>query len=172
MSYTISRLASLFRLSRSTLLYYDSLGLLCASERSGAGYRLYSESDKERLGQIVLFRGLGVPLLKIRDLLGRSTDPRTPILMQRLLAINSQIDQLRSQQHAILDMVEAEGLLKGAATELSRHSPLGAAMGVTETNYRAVHRVFERVAPREHRRFLRFLGFTETQVRALLQKKS
>lgn len=170
--YTISQLGAMFGLSRSTLLYYDSLGLLRASARSEAGYRQYSEEDCTRLRQIVLFRGLGVPLSKIAALLIRAEGPRTPILLQRLLAINSQIDELRSQQLAILDMVEAEGMLRGAAARRPRHREIGQALGVNEGSYKAVHRVFERVAPREHRRFLKFLGFTDAQVRTLLKKNS
>ena len=170
--YTISQLGAKFGLSRSTLLYYDSLGLLYASARSEAGYRLYSDDDCARLRQIVLFRSLGVPLSKIAALLSRASGPRTPVLFQRLLAINSQIDELRSQQLAILDMVESEGMLRGAAAGLPRHKDIGRTLGVDEGNYKAVHRVFERVAPREHRRFLKFLGFTDAQVRTLLKKNS
>ena len=66
--YTISQLGAMFGLSRSTLLYYDSLGLLRPSARSEAGYRLYSDDDCTRMRQIVLFRGLGVPLSKIAAL--------------------------------------------------------------------------------------------------------
>jgi DNA-binding transcriptional MerR regulator len=169
---TISQLGTRFGLSRSTLLYYDSLGLLSPTARSPAGYRLYSEEDRGRLEQIAVFRGLGVPLERIRELLALRGNPRSPILLQRLLAINSQIDELRSQQHAILDMIEAEGVLKGAASRMRRHKGVGAAAGVTESNYRAVHGIFERVAPREHRRFLKFLGFSEAQVRELLKKNA
>jgi hypothetical protein len=39
---TIGRLAERFGLSRSTLLYYDSIELLSPSARSDANYRLYS----------------------------------------------------------------------------------------------------------------------------------
>jgi predicted site-specific integrase-resolvase len=150
--YTISQLGAPFGLSRSTLLYYHSLGLLAPSARSPAGYRLYSE--------------------RVRELLHREGSPRTPILFQRLLAINSQIDALRSQQHAILDMVEAEGVLKGAGRGLARHRELGRQTGVTEGNYRTVHGIFERVAPREHRRLLKFLGFSEAHIRALIKEST
>ena len=45
---TISQVASRFGLSRSTLLYYDTIGLLSPSLRSRANYRLYSPADVER----------------------------------------------------------------------------------------------------------------------------
>ncbi len=42
---TIGRLARRFGLSRSTLLYYDSIGLLSPSTRSAKDYRLYLQSS-------------------------------------------------------------------------------------------------------------------------------
>lgn len=46
--YRIGELAALGGLSRSTLLYYDRIGLLSPSGRSEANYRLYSAEDRER----------------------------------------------------------------------------------------------------------------------------
>ena len=45
MTYSVSRLGRRYGLSRSTLLYYDRIGLLSASARSAAGYRVYGERD-------------------------------------------------------------------------------------------------------------------------------
>ena len=53
---TISQLGRRFGLSRSTLLYYDSIGLLSPSLRSRANYRLYSRSDVERMELIDVYR--------------------------------------------------------------------------------------------------------------------
>ena len=50
--YTIGKLAKKFDLSRSTLLYYDSIGLLKPSSRTESEYRQYSEDDAARLEQI------------------------------------------------------------------------------------------------------------------------
>src|SRR5579863_9100245 len=52
------------------LHHYDRLGLLRA-RRSGAGYRLYSVRDLERLEQIVALKFLGLSLQQIRTLLER-----------------------------------------------------------------------------------------------------
>ncbi len=53
------------------LRHYDRLGLL-KTGRSGAGYRLYSEWDLERLEQIVALKFLGLPLKQIRIVLDRA----------------------------------------------------------------------------------------------------
>ncbi|PQJ85056.1 hypothetical protein BTO22_16395 [Aliivibrio sifiae] len=46
--YRISELAQRVGLSRSTLLYYEKLGLISA-KRQANGYRSYSENDLQRL---------------------------------------------------------------------------------------------------------------------------
>ena len=57
--YRISQLAEQFGLSRSTLLYYDRIGLLSPSARSEAGYRQYSAADRGRLESICSLRRAG-----------------------------------------------------------------------------------------------------------------
>ena len=51
-TYSISRIARACGLSRSTLLYYDRVGLLRSSARTGSGYRVYNEKDLSRLARI------------------------------------------------------------------------------------------------------------------------
>jgi DNA-binding transcriptional MerR regulator len=53
-----------------TLHHYDRLGLLRA-RRTEAGYRMYRESDLERLEQIVALKFVGLPLKRIKTLLDR-----------------------------------------------------------------------------------------------------
>ena len=73
---TVSKLADSCGLSRSTVLYYESIGLLRASSRSGANYRRYSDADAARLRQICVYRDAGLKLDDIRVLLDRpGSDP-------------------------------------------------------------------------------------------------
>src|SRR6202171_1178325 len=53
-----------------TLHHYDRLGLLRA-RRTESGYRVYRESDLERLEQIVALKFVGLPLKRIKTLLDR-----------------------------------------------------------------------------------------------------
>ena len=53
-----------------TLHHYDRLGLLRA-RRTGSGYRVYRESDLDRLEQIVALKFVGLPLKRIKTLLDR-----------------------------------------------------------------------------------------------------
>lgn len=168
--YTISQLGEMCGVSRSTLLYYDAQGLFRAARRSAAGYRLYSEEDGSRLKAIRDLRGLGVPVQSIRGYLAKPDKGTTSILLQRILDINDQIGTLRDQQQAILSLVEAEGTLRGIRSHRKRRAELVSEVGITESNYRQVHRSFEKASPESHRRFLKHLGFTSNQVAGLLKE--
>ena len=66
MAYTVKVVADLAGVSIRTLHHYDDIGLLKPAQVSAAGYRLYTESDLERLQQILFFRELGFGLPEIR----------------------------------------------------------------------------------------------------------
>jgi DNA-binding transcriptional MerR regulator len=68
-TYSISRLARACGFSRSTLLYYDRLGLLKPTGRTGSGYRYYTDADQRRLERIGHFRQAGLTLKEIRAVL-------------------------------------------------------------------------------------------------------
>ena len=49
-TYTVGQLVKAFKLSRSTLLYYDKINLLTPSgEWTEANYRLYTQDDFDRM---------------------------------------------------------------------------------------------------------------------------
>lgn len=86
--WTVGEVARLAHVTVRTLHHYDEIGLLVPSERSGAGYRLYSEADLERLHQILLYRELGFGLEAIGRLLDApSVDRRTALRAQRELLV-------------------------------------------------------------------------------------
>ena len=68
-SYTVSQLASLAGISVRTLHHYDHIDLLKPSQRTEAGYRLYTEDELFRLQQIMFFKELDVPLSDIKAVL-------------------------------------------------------------------------------------------------------
>jgi DNA-binding transcriptional MerR regulator len=55
--YTIGQVAKKYSLSRSTLIYYDRVGVLNPSGRSESNYRLYSDHDLEKMDRIKLHAG-------------------------------------------------------------------------------------------------------------------
>ena len=62
MPYKVKTIADIAGVSVRLLHHYDEIGLLKPHEVSNAGYRLYSDSDLERLQQILFFRELDFPL--------------------------------------------------------------------------------------------------------------
>ena len=67
----VGELAKRTGVSVRTLHYYDEMGLLSPSQRSEAGYRLYSAEDIARLQQMKSLRQLGFRLEEIREWLNR-----------------------------------------------------------------------------------------------------
>lgn len=65
----VGELAKQTGISVRTLHYYDEIGLLSPSERTGADYRLYTQPDIVRLQQIMSLRQLGLSLLEIQECL-------------------------------------------------------------------------------------------------------
>jgi DNA-binding transcriptional MerR regulator len=167
--YTISRLGALVGLSRSTLLYYDSIGLLVPQGRTEAGYRLYSEEDRARLERILAFRRMGLPLERIAHHLEAAGEGPAAMLLQRAFEINGEIEALRGQQRMILDLIEEDGRLKGARGIIHSLEALGREAGIDKENYLRLHREFERSSPEAHRRLLGHLGFAEPEIGKFLE---
>ena len=67
--YKIGQLAEKAGSNVETLRYYESQGLIKASERTTAGYRLYTEQDAERLYFVLHAKKVGFSLKEIDRLL-------------------------------------------------------------------------------------------------------
>ena len=66
---TVKEVSSLVGISIRTLHHYDEIGLLKPEIVTGAGYRVYSDKDLEKLQQILFFKELGFPLKKIKEIM-------------------------------------------------------------------------------------------------------
>lgn len=66
--YTISEMASIFDVSRQTLIYYDKIGLFAPAEVNEKGYRFYSPTQIPLMRLISILRDLGVDLDEIMRL--------------------------------------------------------------------------------------------------------
>jgi DNA-binding transcriptional MerR regulator len=164
-SLTIRALARSFGLSRSTLLYYDRIGLLRPSGRSAAGYRLYSDADFARLQRLVLYREAGLPLDSIAHLLDAPEDRGRDALTARLGQINAEIQALREQQRVIVRLLGDEALASGTrALTKEAWVALLRATGLTERDMDRWHQEFEHRAPEAHHDFLESLGIGPDEV--------
>ncbi|SUX57292.1 zinc-responsive transcriptional regulator [Citrobacter braakii] len=78
--YRIGELAKLADVTPDTIRYYEKQQMMEHEIRTEGGFRLYTESDLQRLKFIRYARQLGFTLESIRELLSIRIDPRTPYL--------------------------------------------------------------------------------------------
>jgi MerR family transcriptional regulator, thiopeptide resistance regulator len=105
----VGEVAEATGLTIRTLHHYDEIGLLVPSERSGAGYRLYSDGDVRRLYRILALRGMGFALHEIAETLTREGEDPRPVLRRHLERIDEQMrlaERLRSRLARILDLLD------------------------------------------------------------------
>lgn len=100
--YSVSEMASMFDLSRQTLIYYDKIGLFSPAEKNEAGYRLYLPAQIPALRLICTMRELGLSLGEIAAVVADHEPSR---LLERLPEqrerIDRQIERLVAQRDFI-----------------------------------------------------------------------
>lgn len=101
---TVGQVADALGITVRALHHYDRIGLLRPSERSYAGYRLYTDDDLRRLQQIVVYRRLEVPLERIAELL--ESGDETSHLRQQREAVMSRLEELTQLVRAIDNALE------------------------------------------------------------------
>jgi DNA-binding transcriptional MerR regulator len=162
--FRITTLARQFGLSRSTLLYYDRIGLLSPTARSEAGYRLYSTADRARLETISGYRQAGLSIEDIQRILETPEDPNSALFHHRLKELGEEIRALQTKQNVLAGMLRAFTsdempaiVDKEAWVEMLR------AAGMDEAAMARWHTEFERRAPQAHHEFLLSLGIPEEE---------
>ena len=80
---TVKEVSELTGISVRTLHYYDEIGLFKPTEVTEAGYRLYDDKAIERLGQILVFRELDLPLADIKRIMDNPGLDRNSILAKQ-----------------------------------------------------------------------------------------
>ncbi len=163
--FTIGQVAKKYSLSRSTLIYYDSIGILTPSCRSDANYRLYSDRDLLQMDKILLFRNAGLPLDSISLLLDKEGGDLTSALEQRLFTINKEMQELRNQQKVILKILENESSAVGSKVITKEiWVSLLTAAGLDEEGMKKWHIEFEKTSPEAHQDFLESIGIENNEI--------
>ncbi len=110
----ISELAQQAGLSAHTLRYYEKRGLIKASNRSEAGYRLYTDSDVLRVRFVKTARNAGFSLNDIGQLLSIRVDKQshscqevTDITQKKLREVNAKMAELQSMQQTLELLLES-----------------------------------------------------------------
>jgi MerR family transcriptional regulator, thiopeptide resistance regulator len=111
--YRVHEFAERAGVTVKALHHYDRLGLL-KPRRTDAGYRIYIDSDLERLEQIVALKFIGLSLKQIKAILGRNA-------LQLPAALRLQRTELEEKRRlldrAIQAIVSAESTLQSGAAD-------------------------------------------------------
>lgn len=110
MSVSVGQVARLAGVTVRTLHHYDEIGLLCPSERTSAGYRRYTDTDLERLQQVLAYRELGFALEEIAAILDEpGADEMTHLRRQHEL-LRRRMDRLSAMVAAVELAMEARSM--------------------------------------------------------------
>jgi len=172
--FTVTQLARRCSMSRTALLYYESIGLMPPPQRSGGNYRSYGEADMQRLLQIRAYRDAGLKLEDIRAIL--NTNPDRPgvgaagVLKRRLLELDAEIGTLRGHQQAILKLLEHKALRKTKMISKEKWVSIMQGCGFSHEQMNRWHAEFERSAPAEHQEFLEFLHIPAAEIKTIREQ--
>jgi DNA-binding transcriptional MerR regulator len=167
---TVTQLARQCGLSRTTVLYYESAGLLHPARRAASNYRTYLEQDLERLRQIRSYRSAGLTIADIRLLLEQPDTDAASVLTRRLQGISVEIERLKAHQRAIARLLQAAGRQLSKGDESMTKEKWVAIMkraGFSEPDMRRWHVEFEHTAPDEHQQFLEYLNIPGDEVQSI-----
>lgn len=165
MPLTVTRLARACGLSRTTVLYYESIGLLKPARRSTGNYRLYGEKDLERLRQVCLYRDAGLQLGDIRSILDRAHGEAAAVLQRRFVELGAEIERLRDHQQSIARLLaKTDRMRRMRMVTKDKWVEVMRAAGFSEEQMRRWHVEFEKAAPAEHQEFLEFLHIPAEEV--------
>lgn len=176
---TVTKLARQCGVSRTALLYYESIGLMAPPPRTGGNYRCYSQADAERLRAIRAYRNVGLKLEDIRAILkthsgrrrgdarGDAAGNAPGILKRRLVELDAEIDALRAHQHGILQLLGSKALRKAEMISKEKWVSIMRSCGFSEEQMHRWHAEFERTAPEEHQEFLEFLHIPAGEIKTI-----
>lgn len=107
---TIGQVARRLGINPRTIRYYERIELLPEPERTGAGYRLYSQADEERIRFIKNAQRLGFSLGEIKETLAVRERGEPPcryvagVIEQRLGEVGQRIRELRTFQRELSEL--------------------------------------------------------------------
>jgi DNA-binding transcriptional MerR regulator len=165
---TVTKLARACGLSRSTVLYYESIGLLKPPRRSAANYRRYGDGEMARLRQICVYRNAGLSLTDIQELLDHPDNDAASILKRRLVELDREIERLRDHQRAIFTLLKKPTILRRQKLiTKEKWVSIMRAAGFSDADMHKWHAEFEKSAPGEHQEFLEYLHIPPDEIRSI-----
>lgn len=117
-TYTIGQVAERSGFSASALRYYEGIGLMEPSTRTGSGYRLYDDGSLERLAFIARAKQLGCTLEEITDLVGIWDGQRCGPVQRRFHDLVT--DKLADTERKLAELTVLRDELRHAAAQLDQ----------------------------------------------------
>jgi DNA-binding transcriptional MerR regulator len=165
---TVTKLARSCGLSRGTILYYESIGLLREPLRTDGNYRRYGDKEAARLRQICIYRNAGLRLVDIREILDHPDSGAATVLERRLAELDAEIGKMREHQQAILKLLAVKpSLRRRKVMTKEKWVSIMKAAGFAEADMRKWHVEFEKSAPEDHQEFLRYLNIPAEEIRSI-----
>ena len=115
-SYTIGEVAGRSGFTTSALRYYEGIGLVSPSTRTGAGYRLYDDDSLARLAFIARAKHLGCSLEEITDLVAVWDGTCEPLQRRFHDLVTTKLAETDRQ---IAELQALRSQLTGAAAQLA-----------------------------------------------------
>ncbi len=103
--YTIGETAAMLGVTTKALRHWETLGLL-EPERTSAGYRTYGDADIERGAAVALYRGVGIPLETIAQLIDAPSHTLRSALTRHRAELAAQLESMAEQLDAVDDLIE------------------------------------------------------------------
>ena len=105
---TVKEISSLTGISVRTLHYYDEIGLLRPTDKSGAGYRLYDDKALEALQQILFFREFDISLKEIKSIMDNPNLDKNQILQMQRKMLAAKKERIERLIASIDDILKGE----------------------------------------------------------------
>lgn len=121
---TVGAVAEVAGVTVRTLHHWDEIGLASPSDRTPAGYRLYTQGDLDRIDRVLAYRESGLDLETIRAVLDEAGADVPATLHEQRALLADRIEELQAldQRLARLEEAHARGIL---LTEAEQRATFG-----------------------------------------------
>jgi len=162
---TVTQLARLHNISRTTVLYYERVGLLAPKHRDENGYRWYGDNEISKLKDIVGYRAFGLSINDIKRIVeSLCNDSQSSLLVEQFNNLANEIQTLKQQQQAIVVALQAPEMLEKKVVSKERWVEIMKSLGFDSDDRVDWHRNFEKMKPHKHLEFLESLGLTSDEI--------
>lgn len=145
---SISQICKIVGISRSTLLYYERIGIISPARNSENGYRDYTEDDIHALVLIRQLKKAGFSLKQASSIMEGDLDPE--IILSHFHSLEQEIQELKVAHEMVRSLV---------IYSTGEHPKT-----IPQTNPAGIwHAELEKVAGEAHAEWLKRLGFDEKE---------